>query len=235
MGAEMSAEVTIMGLGWSTEENLDYLRQVKHVKWGINNGPPHYDIKVDRIIAMDDFRRDKEADPESGYVESIVNYGVPVTCPMCYPEWPSTRAYPIKLVLERLKLPKRVLSNTNCYALAYAMFLGYEKINLYGVDFGQRDGKFWDEMLEEWIDTLDYARLSWGNRGYKNQPDWFKYYHPKTVEMRRPGEPGLDGMCYLLGMCNVMGIKTFIPPGSSLLDNDRPEFLYGYQEQPDEV
>ena len=103
-----------------------------------------------------------------------------------------------------------------------ALCRGYGRIGLFGYDFCK---PFRPNDLRH-----RFAALYWERDGYKDIPDWFKYYHREVV--RGAVEPGLESLHYLLGLAEGMGVRVRIHGHSSVLNMDRDKFFYGYQEQP---
>ena len=190
--------------------------------WTINNAHAAWKIKSDLIIAMDDFGRDIKTHPK--YVESIVYAEIPVFTTHRYRGLPWTKPYPLREVVAFLPrgLAQQILDNTCNYALALAMCRGYRRIGLFGFDFCRPYSK--DDP------RCEIGLLWWKYDGYRNIPDWFKFYHRKVV--RKTEEPGLESLHYLLGLAEGMGIKVRIHGRSSALNTDRDRFFYGYQKQP---
>ena len=186
--------------------------------WTINNAHAHYGLRTDRIIAMDDLRRDW--DDYQQYVTAIVTAGVPVYTSGVYPEWPDLIAYPLADVLKTLGMTPqfgaRVLSNSWCYAMALAIHEGWKSVELIGAEFVAPDS-WWD--LVQAAATLK-----------SDHPEWMKYY--KRSLIRNPTEPGLPGLCYLLGVADARGMTILIPRTSTLMDMDREPFFYGYSHPP---
>jgi hypothetical protein len=54
-----------------------------------------------------------------------------------YPEYPGAIAFPLEQVINAIGTT--YLNNTVAYAVAYAMFLGFNKISLFGVDYSYPD------------------------------------------------------------------------------------------------
>jgi len=192
--------------------------------WTINNAHDHWRIHTDRIIAMDDLERDEFTHPE--YVKSIVDAGVPVLSTEPKKKWPSVEAYPLQKVCDFLKSytekPWRLLDNTCNYALALAMAEGYRDISAFGVD--------WCHPYKE--ADLACALVRFKHQGFKNPPDWFKYYHPSLMLPRRNAEPGSEAWHFLMGVASATGVDVWLPDGSTITNSDRDKFFYGYQGQP---
>lgn len=184
-------------------------------RWGINNCWCEYHEQADdaekltRIIAMDDLKRDSHTHPD--YVKAITTAGIPVITCTAYDEWPCTQDYPLGAVLPHIGRCR--LDNSINYALALAMYEGFDRIGLFGCEFTKIDA--------DWID-----------RDMSPNPPWFTFYQDDAILHRRGREPGVETLMYLLGICDGRGIDVVVPDGSTIFDQDRPNFFYGYQEQP---
>lgn len=164
----------------------------------------HHDI--DLIFAMDDMRLLGNYFP--GTVERnqrITSRNIPLVTSTVYPEFDNAVAYPLKAVIKRLTLgaPQKILTNTLCYMLALAIARGAEVIHLYGFDF------------------IEHAAVKPPKEG---EPWWHVYYRGGESAT----EPGLMGLCFLVGLAEAWGISINIPEGSTLFDMDKPNFFYGY-------
>ena len=218
MGAEAPAGVTIVAYGHTVRPYLKEIRLADEV-WAINNSHAAHDYLPDRIIAMDDLERDEPDYPR--YVREIVHAGVPVYTATAYPKWDKTIAYPLKEVMDSLGFRKRlaqaVFSNTCCYALALALHEKRDPIRLYGFDF----------------EAPDTGTMMQVNRMLlpDGKPDWFVYYSQGMT--RRPTEPGIHGLTFLLGLAHERGVEVHFPHESTLMDWDRDAFFYGFDQQPD--
>lgn len=205
--------VSIVGFGPS-QRHFDG----RGVVWAINDVQRvHLLPKADMIIAMDDWKRDYRIDP--GYVGFISNMETPVCTSTAYQEWPCLFEYPIKPVVKMLGRPW--LDNTWSYAMALAIYLGFREIRLYGADFWTAD----TEGME--IDAENYAAVKYGK-----VPSWFRYYMPPCTTRRRMMEPGGECLSHLIGFALGRGIDVFVPEGTALMDLDREQYLYGYENQP---
>lgn len=194
-------------------------RYVPEELWTCNDAHRFWNMKPDRIVAMDDLELDEVTHPE--YVEDIVEAGCPVITSTAYPQWPTTEAYPLKEVLAYLDLSPewggKILTNTLCYMLALAVCRGRSPIALWGFDFYREDTR---QAL-----TAGKIRVPPG------KPDWQKYYRKPLI--RQTLEPGSDGLSWLLGWVSRHGknnIKINTP--TTILDIDRPAFYYGYRKDP---
>ena len=231
----MNTAINICGFGNSSGSFWQGLKAGEFADqeiWAINNvfDERRSGDKPTMIFALDDLQRDEKEYPD--YVDGIVNAGVPVITCTAYSKWPATVAYPIKEVaLDFMGLPlglaQRVFSNTWCYAFAYALWkISREPndpsgtiIRLWGADFVQSD----------MADPFGVARAQ--RKLKRHHPFWFLYYQESMI--RKPLEPGLDGLTFLLGWAEAMGYNVFIPSDCPLLNLDRPGFFYGHQVQPD--
>ncbi len=153
--------------------------------WAINHmGKMLKDI--DLIIAMDDLRHEKER------YEGMMNGEIPILTSTVYPEF-NCIEYPLREVINELH-PGNVsylgtyFRNTVSFAVAYAIYKGFDRISLYGCDF------YYDGGV-------------------------------KTEEARANCE-------FWLGFAHARGIKIEVSEGSTTLDMNKPQKLYGYAEQP---
>ena len=201
------------------------------VVWTINNAHSAYSYDTDLIIAMDDFGRDYKT--HQNYVQGIVYSGNPVLSTKPDERWPAVEAYPLQKVYDWLlgfhPEPERILDNSCNYALAYAMYLGMtalqkekDPIGIFGFDWVQRYKKI----------DLDCAVLRWADAGY-DAPDWFKYYEADVLARRRPGEPGVESFHFLFGIARARGVMVYMAYNTTILNQDRDRFFYGYHEQPE--
>ena len=217
------SSVLIIGLAkWSlpTEETLKVFDAV----WTINNAHSAYDYETDLIIAMDDFGRDYKTHQK--YVENIVYSDKPVLSTKPDKRWPNVEAYPLQKVYDWLLAfhpePERILDNSCNYAFALALQKEKDPIGIYGFDWVQRYKKI----------DLDCAMLRWADAGY-DAPGWFKYYEADVLARRRPGEPGVESFHFLFGIARARGITIEIAASTTILNQDRDQFFYGYHEQPE--
>lgn len=203
---------TIIGFGHSMPRPLA-LDDEHGIVIGINNSHAAHKYQPDYIVAMDDLERDLVDYPD--YVKAIVEAGCPVFTTQDFPQWPTTRAYPIDRArgfLGDTIAAEKILTNTCNYALAWAMLEGYNPINLVGLDWYEPDKR----------SNIIRARTMLK----KTDPDWIRYYREPLI--RKPTEPGVDGCCFLIGFGIAQGYRININPGSTLLDHDRDNFFYGY-------
>jgi hypothetical protein len=218
MGVTLLPAVTLIGFGHTVRPHLSTIRQAEEI-WAINNSHAEYGYTPDRIIAMDDLRRDEPIFPR--YVREIISARVQVYTATAYPEWINTVSYPLADVIATLGLSKRMaqaaFSNTWCYALALAMHEGRKVVHCYGADFEPPDS----------MTDVEYAR----SRLKDEHPDWFVYYHPRLL--RAPTEPGIHGFTFLLGVAHERGVAVHFAAGSTVMDLDRDAFFYGYSQQPE--
>jgi hypothetical protein len=193
--------------------------------WCVNNAHDIYNLKPDLIVAMDDFERDLATHPE--YVESIADSGYKVLSTEAKDKWPMVEPYPLQEVCEYLEEfisePWLLLDNSCNYILALAMCREYRDIFVTGVD--------WCHPYKP-ID-LEISKLYFKEDGYRNFPDWFKYYNPSIMVPRRNGEPGSEAWHYLLGVAAATDISVTLEYTTTVLNKDRKRFFYGYQHQPE--
>ena len=134
-GRPVPKSVAIVAMGRS---QLDYssactciggYRAVADEIWAINKmgGVIFHDV----LWRMDDLMHNRERMyPE--YLRWLKTHPFVVTS-TTYPEFPGSVEYPLEDVLRNIGIP--YFNSTPAYALAYAIYLGIEKIHLYGCDF----------------------------------------------------------------------------------------------------
>lgn len=135
--------VTILGLGPSVSAYLDITRRLggRHKysdeTWCINalGGV----LQCDRIFHMDDVRIQlirSAARPESNIaamLEWMRETETPIITSRLHPGFPSLVEFPLEAVINNLTFD--YFNSTAAYAVAYAIYLGVEKISLFGCDY----------------------------------------------------------------------------------------------------
>lgn len=95
--------------------------------WGVNHmGKLLKDL--DMIFAMDDLR------VEQFRYGAMLTGDVPIMTCKAYDEYNSIE-YPLSEVVNDVLDGEKYITNSVCYAVAYAMLKGYKRIGLYGCDF----------------------------------------------------------------------------------------------------
>ena len=154
--------VAIVGLGPSCSQYLDLVKRLGSRQkladevWAINALGDV--LCCDMIFHMDDVRiqeiRAKEL-PESNIaamVEWLKTTKVPVMTSRLHPDYPSLVEFPLEDVINELTYD--YFNNTSTYALAYAIYLGVEKITIFGCDFtypNAHDAEKGRGCLEFWL------------------------------------------------------------------------------------
>ena len=139
--------VTILGLGPSLDQYTNICKRLggRHrysdETWCIN--ALGNVIACDRIFHMDDVRiqeiRAKEK-PESNIaalLEWLKTTQIPVVTSRPHPDYPALEPFPLIEVLNKFQYS--YFNSTAAYAVAYAIWLGVEKISLYGCDYTYPD------------------------------------------------------------------------------------------------
>ena len=221
------SSVLICGCGAGKPVPRKLLRQYKAV-WSVNNCFTCCKVEPDLVIAIDDFRRDEEAEP--GYAAKLFKgHNARVVTTVAYQEWPRAVAYPLSRVIESLGIrreyARRLFDNSCNYALALAIDQEWRRIGLYGMSFARPYSKaYWRD-----VGMLDWERTPYQGR---LRPDWFKYHGRIALISRQPTEPGSEAFHTLLGIALARGVDVAIY-NSTLLNLDREAYYYGFQEQPD--
>jgi len=139
--------VAILGLGPSLDQYTNIAKRLggRHKFadeiWTINSLGSV--MACDRIFHMDDVRIQElraAARPESNIaamLEWMRTTTVPIVTSRPHPDYPSTEAFPLIEVLNELQYG--YFNSTAAYAVAYAIWLGVEKISLFGCDYTYPD------------------------------------------------------------------------------------------------
>lgn len=139
--------IAIVGLGPSAEAYMDHVKRhgSRHAfcdqVWGINAIGSVLD--VDLVVHMDDVRVQEiraAAKPKSNIanmVRWLKNSRVPVLTSCAHPDYPALVEFPFEAVVNQLG--RVYFNNTGAYAVAYAIYLGAEKISLFGCDYTYPD------------------------------------------------------------------------------------------------
>lgn len=139
--------VTILGLGPSLDEYTNITKRLggRHQycdeTWSINSLGAV--IQCDKIFHMDDVRVQElraKANPESNIaamVKWMKSTDIPIITSRPHPGYKTTEPFPLIEVLNAFDTG--YFNSTAAYAVAYAVWLGVEKISLFGVDFTYPD------------------------------------------------------------------------------------------------
>lgn len=139
--------VTILGLGPSLDQYTNICKRLggRHTytdeTWCINSLGSI--IACDRIFHMDDVRIQEiraAEKPESNIavmLEWIRTTTIPVTTSRPHPDYPALEPFPLIEVLNEFHYS--YFNSTAAYAVAYAIWLGVEKISLFGCDYTYPD------------------------------------------------------------------------------------------------
>lgn len=138
--------VAILGLGPSVSQYLELSKRLggRHVDevWGINALGDVFACDV--VFHMDDVRiqeRRAAARPESNIARMLAwlrKHPGPVITSRAHPDYPGLIEFPLAAVLQEFG-GWAYFNNTSAYAVAYAVFLGVERLEVYGNDFTYAD------------------------------------------------------------------------------------------------
>ncbi len=135
--------VVILGLGPSINQYLEVTKRLGGRKkladetWGINALGDVFGC--DRIFHMDDVRIQEiraQAAPESNIaamLEWLKTHPGPIVTSRAHPEYPGLVEFPLEDVLNEFGFD--YFNSTAAYAVVYAIWLGVEKITIFGNDF----------------------------------------------------------------------------------------------------
>ena len=139
--------ISILGLGPSLNEYTNITKRLggRHQycdeTWAINSLGAV--IQCDKVFHMDDVRVQElraVAKPESNIaamLEWMKTTDVPIITSRPHPDYKTTEPFPLIEVLNLFDAG--YFNSTAAYAVAYAMFIGVERISLFGVDFTYPD------------------------------------------------------------------------------------------------
>ncbi len=139
--------VAIIGLGPSMAEYAEITKRLggRHKfcdqTWAINALGSV--LACDKIFHMDDVRIQEiraKAVPESNIaamLEWMKKSNIPIITSRPHPDYPATIAFPLVQILN--EFDTGYFNSTVAYAVAYAIWIGAEKISLFGVDFTYPD------------------------------------------------------------------------------------------------
>lgn len=100
--------------------------------WVINSAA--FTFKHDLVVMMDDMQSLAENPKRAPYVKRIMReIKTPILSSRWYPEIPNIIEFPLADVINKFQF--RYLNNSVAYGLAYALYLGYKSIILYGCDY----------------------------------------------------------------------------------------------------
>jgi len=97
--------------------------------WVVNSAA--FVLKADMAIMMDDIKDLEERRPN--YAERVKNLDIPVLSSRTYDDYPNIIQYPLDSVLTKYQF--KYLNGSVAYGLAFALFMGYKNIMLYGCDY----------------------------------------------------------------------------------------------------
>jgi len=159
---EKLKSVCILGLGPSVNQYLEVTKRIggRHKLadeiWGINALGGVFEC--DKIFHMDDVRiqeiRAKSA-PESNIsvmLDWIKNHKGPIVTSRAHPDYPGLVEFPLEAVLN--EFGHDYFNSTAAYAVAYAIFLGVEKLMIFGNDFtypNSHDAEKGRACVEFWL------------------------------------------------------------------------------------
>jgi hypothetical protein len=124
--------------------------------WGVNNGyrqAKQQNGHLDKLFLSHGQVRDKDGDKNFNWDE-INALGIEVINTHRCKHIKNLKLYPFKQIVKAFGCD--YFSDTICYMLAYAIYKGYERIYMYGIDM-MTTGEYWEEKggVEYWI---GYAR-----------------------------------------------------------------------------
>lgn len=139
---KIQSSVAILGLGPSLNQYVELAKRHggRHVDevWGINSLGDIFNC--DRVIHMDDVRvqeRRAAANPDSNIARMLKwmkTYPGPIVTSRKHENYPGTTDFPLTDVVNHFG-GQAYFNSTAAYAVALAIFTGFDRIEIYGFDF----------------------------------------------------------------------------------------------------
>ena len=148
----MGKRLAILANGKSLENFAGNHVLYKHdAVWGLNQQAAYKNMRLDRCFVMDDLKLRMPYYAGHDFTEWLKSYELPIITSRAYPEWPTSKSYPIKEIAHYFGLPLGIsMYSTPDYMIALAIFEGFTHIDLFGVD-----------MLEDRYPEMRMATAQW--------------------------------------------------------------------------
>jgi len=161
--AKKEKHVAILGLGPSLDDYVGITKRLgarskySDEVWGINALGDI--INCDMIFHMDDVRIQEiraKARPDSNIAAMIKwmkSTQTPIMTSRPHPDYPSSLEFPLQKVMDYFRW-NGYFNNTAAYAVAYAIYKGFTRISLFGIDFtypNSHDAERGRACVEYWI------------------------------------------------------------------------------------
>src|SRR3990167_7296324 len=190
--------------------------------WGIQYTWESY--KIDRAFVMDDrewiVAKNHSFDNPKDIVGDMCKAGIPIYVSKKWPDVPNTIEYPIEEI--KANFPHYFMDSFS-YMFALAIHEGFERIELYGIDF-----RYFNELGE--LIWRPESGKPWADLA-KDHPDWsFETFMMKQHNWLDETHCG----AFWVGLALGRGIEVVISNRSSLMKPIHPDGvkLYGYEVSP---
>ena len=191
--------VAIVAMGRTAGSIIPALQSTRYFEtfpneiWGINQTQTW--CKLDRLFVMDSAAEyytnmgskdnPEEKERYEGLMkwrQSLHSYDRPIFTSVNDSEWPTAVEFPLQKVVDSIGSPiaSTYFHNTVMYAIAYAIYIGVERLDLFGMDFD-----YYNEEHDT-IVTLEYAR--------SGVEFWTGIAVGRGIEVKTPPNSGLLGM-----------------------------------------
>lgn len=201
-------EVIILGKGPSGVE-CPFDAEV----WTTVNLLPEIDHKCSKVFAFDRYKLVKKG------LDVARSRGIPIVSTF----WYATEKYPFDEIIEEFRT--RYLKITISYMIAYAIYLGYEKIRLYGVDAGPE----WRYLVDKpyvtfWLGVATGRGIEWAiNQTSLLQRAMAESIRKRYLQLKADGKfieiarAGRDPFCFVTGMdTNAITVTKYEPGGGEV-------------------
>jgi hypothetical protein len=124
--------------------------------WGLNQQGTWKGLTLDKLFVMDDLKLRMPYYAGYDLVNWLKTYDRPIITSRAYPEWPTSKSFPIKEVAHYFGLPLGIaMYSTVDYMIALAIYQGATQIDLFGVDMA-KDGPIEMKMgTAQWIGAAE--------------------------------------------------------------------------------
>lgn len=103
--------------------------------WGLNQQAAWKTLVLDRCFVMDDLKLRMPYYSGYDFTNWLKTYERPIITSRAYPEWPTSKTYPIKEICHYFGVPLgTAMYSTPDYMIALAIYEGATQIDLFGVD-----------------------------------------------------------------------------------------------------
>lgn len=140
----MKVPKRVVLLGRGTGGELHTRKRFTHKIWACFSAVQAFHNKIHLVFGADPLEvlvnsKGKKADNVAMrlvVMDRCQRQNIPIFLPKVYPEHPTSMAYPLREIVKKFGIT--YFSNTVCYMVAYAVYIGVKQLDLYGInmDYG---------------------------------------------------------------------------------------------------